>query len=385
MTNNYFRKQKRLYIFILLFLTGAVCLLEHTSSITCSSELEDEPLNKIYRRGKTTLELRIFPDDSGLAAKKFNHPYFFNKAAIVDILSSIYYIDKDVMKVMVKKGGASKRVFQNDEIEKLTPLIIEAFSKATPEQNLLVSSHSERFLLEGLNNVFSLFMTNDKLNIVFGNIRNRGSISKSSVIQTRNLEQYPEPTKVKKSHFWELAANPGQQFKPDHNNWLIIDFKSELFVHAIEERKKKEIQKYDNKLRPIVDPLEERIRKLEESLAKDNKAMPPDEASSPASRNYSTSKTADDNHKIESKKNDLQPENKKDIAIIREKFYALQELLKEDLITYADYEEKKIELLLAFQEYDVKESLKELKELNEMGFITNDDYENTKSGLLKKL
>ena len=80
----------------------------------------------------------------------------------------------------------------------------------------------------------------------------------------------------------------------------------------------------------------------------------------------------------------MQLRKKEDISAISEKFYALDELLKEDLITYIDYEEKKYELLLGLQEHNVKTSLKELKKLKDMGFITNDDFEKTKSELLKK-
>lgn len=389
MSNNCLRKQKKLYSFLLFLLVGTVLLFfEYTHPITFGLELDNEPLNKIYRRGKSTLELRIFPDNSGLAVKNFNHPYYFKKSTIVDILSSIYYKDKDamqdIMKSMVKIGKKEKRIFQGDEIEKLAPLIMEAFSKAKPEQDLLVSSYSERFLLEGLNNVFSLFMTGDKLNIAFGQVRHRGNVSKSPVLKARGLKQNIEPTKVEKSHFWELVPSPGQQFEPNHKNWLIIDFRNELFTRGVEKRREKEVQKYDKKLKPIVDPLEERIRKLEESLAKGDKDHQSVETPPQSSQSYSTREKPYDSKETGNGNVDLQLRKKEDISAIREKFYALDELLKEDLITYIDYEEKKHELLLGLQEHNVKTSLKELKKLKDMGFITNDDFENTKLELLKK-
>ena len=387
------QNHKRLCRFLLyvVVITMLACVYSH-NTIIFGKESDDEPINKVIRRGKTTVKLRIFPSESGLAAHNFNHPYYLKKSTLIDILSSIYYLDKDILKVMLKKGKTAKRVFQYDEIEKLVPLIIHAFSIAKPEQDLLISSYSQRFLLEDLNNVFSLFMTGDKLNIVFGKVRHKGNVSKSSVLTTRRLERDPEPTKVKKSHFWKLVVKPGQQFKPGHNNWLIIDFQNELFVNGVENRKKDDAQKYDKKLKPIVDPLEERIKKLEEMLSKGDSKGGSIEDPSDISEKETKIDTADvdsgyndwdkpsDNNELSS---DLQQADKKeDISIIKEKFYALRELLDEDLITYIDYDNKKLELLQELHDFDVKSSLKQLKELMDMGFITIDDFDKTKTELL---
>ncbi|MGR3317041.1 MAG: hypothetical protein ACUZ8O_00970 [Candidatus Anammoxibacter sp.] len=397
MINNRIQNQKRLRSFLLIFLASLILMFACTCSIAfCFGKKDDsgEPLKKIYRRGKTTIEVRILSSKSGLATRRFNHPYHFKKTILVDLLSSIYYKNKDITKALMKKYNKPKRVFQNDEIERLTPLIIEAFSKAAPEQDLLVTSYSLRFLREGLINFFSLFMTGDKLNIVFSKIRRKGSTSRSSVLKTRNLERNIEPTRVKKSHYWELLTKPGQQFAVDHKNWLIIDFKSELFATGVEKRTNEITAKFNRKFKPIVDPLEDRIKKLEEMLAKGSVGResvdqdPGDQTpvTDPGSSlSYFDTENTYESDEIDTGNIDFLFDNKEDINIVREKFYALRELLDERLITRINYEEKKHELLIDIQEYDVKAGLKELKELKEMGFITNSDFEETKTELLKKL
>ncbi|MGR3220761.1 MAG: hypothetical protein ACUZ8H_13235 [Candidatus Anammoxibacter sp.] len=394
MLKNCIQNQKRLYLLLLTCLAVLTLMFESTCYIACAGSKKDAS-NYIYRRGKTTVELRVLTGKSGLATRKFNHPYYFKKTQLVDLLSSIYYLDKNLVKAMRKKRRRSARVFENDEIERLTPLIIAAFSKATIEQDLLVTSYSLRYLREGLINFFSLFMIDDKLNIVFGKVHRKGSVSKSSVLRTRNLERNVEPTKMKKSHYWELVTKPGQQFALGHKNWLIIDFQSNLFSKGVDDRTKEITAKFDKRFKPLVDPLEDRIKKLEEMLTKgigNNKVSeeqrpidPPSITEADTSPDYFYNETDFGLNDVDTVNIDFLLDNKDDVKIISEKFYALQELLDEELITHRNYEEKKYELLIDMLGYDVKAGLKELKELKKMGFITNSDFEKTKTELLKKL
>lgn len=414
-------------------IAGSICFSSY------AGDIDESQQKKSYRRGKTTLEIRVFPDKSGLAVKHFNHPYYLKKEEVIDILSSIYYIDKDFMKKIInKKKNKAKRVFQGDEIAKLTPLIIDAFSKAGPGEDLLISSISERFLLEGLENVFSLFITGDKMNVMFAAIKHRGEVSKSQVINVRKLSNPPEPTRTTSSRFWELAAKPGQQFMPDRKNALIIDFKSLLFVQGVEKIKQEAVTKYTKNFKPIVDPLEDRIKKLEEMLNNSNQNNAASVAvEKPAQPNnyesYQNNSDQDNSDKgnldqDNSDKNDFYFDNRnnrsttntdeipnytnrqpmynnegynntsappkqtikkstntQELFAIIDKFYALRELVEEELITYNDYDLKKAELLKEFQKYEVKVSLKELKKLHEMGFITKDEFDREKAELLKNM
>lgn len=357
-------------------------------------------VDKTYKSGKTLVKLRTFPDKSGLSVKDFNHPYSFRKSLLVDILSSVYYIDKNLMKSVLKNARKARRVFQDHDISRLTPLIINAFARAAPGQDLWISSYSERFLREELNTVFTLFMTGDTLNIAFGKIREKGSVSKSSVVNTmERLNSRIEPTNRKGSHFWTLVPKPGQRFKPDHKNWLLIDFKNDQFAKGVAERNKIVTGKYDKKLRPYVDPLEDRIKKLEQMLADNNDDNGGDDIRrhrSDQTIERRSNGTIGRKQPADTKAKEVGAEevydvtgviprtkDRMDIDTVMEKFYALQELLEEELITFIDYENKKREMLNNFPSFNVKSSLKELKRLKEMGFISNADFEDTKTRLLR--
>ena len=403
MINNSLKRNMR-KTYLLLFVAASVIFsLYHPYSIAADVKLVGEPLNKKYRRGKSTIELRVVPKKAKLKIENFNHPYYFKKQELENILASIYYYNKDVMKTLLKKGKKrARRVFQPDEIKRLTPLLLDAFSRSAPSQDIFVKSYSERFLLEGLNNAFTLFVTGDKLNIVFSRIRDRGSVSKSLALSKGSIEHFIEPTRIKRSHFWEIERNPGQQFYTDHNNWLMVDFKSEVFAQNIEERKKVAVVQFDKKFKPLVDPLEDRIKKLEELLAKkdddneapaqgvpeENKPQQIAKVEQPATNIEEVIDTEqapvinrEPQAPIAKKENVI----KEDLIVIREKFFALSELLKEGLITREDYDKKKNELLPKIVVHNVKDALEELKSLMDMGFINEDDFNSAKKELLMNM
>ena len=62
------------------------------------------------------------------------------------------------------------RVFQDEEIKKLVPLIAQAFSVATPTQVISATSYSYRMILSDKKNYCILFVADRSLNIVFGSV-----------------------------------------------------------------------------------------------------------------------------------------------------------------------------------------------------------------------
>lgn len=380
--------------FITLFFITVFSLINSNICYNNTSFASDDTERQTtFVRGGNTLEIRVTPDQSGLAAQKYNHPCHFTKAEMVDILASVYFKNNDmIMNKVFKPSKEGNRVFQGDEIEKLAPLIIHAFSIATPEEDILINSKSKRFLLEGLDNIFSLFMTGDRLNIVFSAIRKKGSSSLSSVIKTRNLERNTEPTKVTDSPFWELMPKKGQQLLAGHKNWLLIDYKNEMFVQQVEQKKQEKADEYKKGFKPLVDPLEDRIKKLEEMLAKSDKKQLQNKTietnngfNSIQEDSLNNKKTVHNSQPKQKPKLKQKLKNGEDITRITEKFFALHELLKESLITFDDYDQKKSELLEDLLSHDVKSSLKELIELKENGFITSEDFDRTKTNLLDNM
>lgn len=96
---------------------------------------------------------------------RFNHPYELTEDVIAKVLSNIHYREKGLFKRI-----RTLNVFQDKETKQLVPLIVHAFSVATPAQVVTVSSYSERLLLTDRHNYCVLFMDDRNLNIVFSHV-----------------------------------------------------------------------------------------------------------------------------------------------------------------------------------------------------------------------
>ncbi|MDO8142673.1 MAG: hypothetical protein Q6358_14335, partial [Candidatus Brocadiales bacterium] len=118
-----------------------------------------------YKDGMITVRHEELPVKRNGSRIQFNHPYEMVGNVITNALSYIYYEERGLLK---KKG--SLRVFQDDEIKKLVPLIVQAFSVATSAQVVVVSSYSERMLLTDQQNYCILFISEHSLNIAFSRI-----------------------------------------------------------------------------------------------------------------------------------------------------------------------------------------------------------------------
>jgi hypothetical protein len=177
--------------------------------------------------GEASVEIREKLDEKGDVIKRsFNHPYCFTEAGIADLLSSVYY-----------KGGENitdkreKRVFRKKELQNIIPPIISAFSMANDSQDILVFSSPRKDLLADTRSYFSMFTTNNELNIVFSTIKSKKShISDARSIQmgaySRNSNKsiFKDPLDVKRSSRWSLVSMGGQRLASGRQNWLIIDF-----------------------------------------------------------------------------------------------------------------------------------------------------------------
>src|SRR3989338_8119982 len=148
----------------------------------------------------------IIVKHAGLQVKRvghfiqFNHPCKLEENTIANILSSIYYKEKGLLK---RKG--TFKVFQDGEIEKLTPLIVKAFSIATPDKVVSTTSYSERVILTDKKNNCIMFITDHTLNIVFNRIH--------------SFQTYNDIMSAKKKYL----VTKEQQLEPGHENWLIIN------------------------------------------------------------------------------------------------------------------------------------------------------------------
>lgn len=175
-----------------------------------------------------SVEIREKLDEKGNVIKRdFNHPYCFIEAGLADILSSIYY--KGSENVTVK---SEKMVFREDELQNIIPPIISAFSMANESQDILVfsSPHNVR-LPDTPRNYFSMFMTNNELNIIFSTIKSKKrwltdgrAIQMSTYWRDSNRYIFKDPLEVKRGFRWRLVPMGGQRLANGRQNWLIIDF-----------------------------------------------------------------------------------------------------------------------------------------------------------------
>jgi hypothetical protein len=173
-----------------------------------------------------SVEIREELDEKGdIIKKNYNHPYYFTAGGLTNILSSIYYTQKSIM--LGTKGR--KQLYKKEELQNIIPPIISAFSMANDSQDILVFSTSDKVLLADAQSYFSMFVSNNELNIVFSDILNKKSISDGRAFRKSNKSKFKDPFDVKRSGRWNLIPMEGQRFAPGHRNWLIIDLSSSLY------------------------------------------------------------------------------------------------------------------------------------------------------------
>ncbi len=174
-----------------------------------------------------SVEIREKLDNKGEVIERgYNHPYNFIEAGLADILSSVYY----------KKGGnitdkGEKKIFWEEELQNIIPPIISAFSKANSSQDILVFSCPHKGVLANARSYFSMFMTDNELNIVFSTIKSKKSwltdgraIQMNTYTRDNNKYIFRDPLDVKRGFRWRLVPMEGQRFAKGRQNWLIIDF-----------------------------------------------------------------------------------------------------------------------------------------------------------------
>ncbi len=174
-----------------------------------------------------SVEIREKLDKKGDARERgYNHPYKFIEAGLADILSSVYY----------KEGGnntdkGERKMFWNEELQNIIPPIISAFSMANSSQDILVFSCPHKGILANARSYFSMFMTDDELNIVFSTIKSKKSwltdgraIQMNTYTRDNNKYIFRDPLDVERGFRWRLVPMAGQRLAKGRQNWLIIDF-----------------------------------------------------------------------------------------------------------------------------------------------------------------
>lgn len=301
-----------------------------------------------YKDGTITVKHEEVPVKKDGHRLRFNHPYELAGNVVTNALSYIYYEEKGMLE---KKN--TMRVFQDDEIRKLVPLIVQALSVATPTQVVTVSSYSERMILTDLQNYCILFISDRSLNIIFSRVHAFQTYNDTMSDKKKYTMVSENPAAIKHSRFWKLVPSSGQQLEPDHENWLVIDLSYEVYQQPIVQR----VGTVEEKIKEGNSELDVRLKKLEERMS-DTSISKQSESASPAK--------------------EIRGESK-----IKSKLNILHELVNEGILSEEDYNYKKAKLLReAMGDMSIKEQLREIKDLKSDGLITEDDYNEKKKELL---
>jgi hypothetical protein len=333
-------KVKLVLSFLVLFGTIGCLNLNY---FTGGSPTQSQGSADIFSKGKTYVKLENMRDTKGTSRISLDHPKYLRKDILSSTFASIYFKEKGIT-----GWGEEQNVFQESELLSLVPHIKDAFSRAAPTQYVLVNSNytkgKKKFLASELYTVFAMFISNNKLNIVFSRIQYISVTEKDSSIFTNPEEIYIDPFSIKKNPFWKLIPRSGQRFKEGHGNWLIIDLEKSAFV---EEEQEKEI-----------------------ALNNDSGVLDT-QGKQEGVKVYGTKERVSGAPKrVETK------------LSIKDQLLELKELETTGLITSEDYERRKAEILVGKQEKSIREKFIELRKLREGGLIGDIDYENKKRDLL---
>ncbi|HHT9123925.1 MAG TPA: hypothetical protein ACFYEF_13735 [Candidatus Wunengus sp. YC63] len=172
----------------------------------------------VYKDGLITVKYEKLPVKRDGQRIQFNHPYKLSESFVTKVLADIYYKEKGLF-----KRKETLRVFQDEEIKKLVPPIVQAFSVAMPAQVISVTSYSYRMILSDKKNYCILFIADHSLNIAFGRVHMFQTFNDVMSEKKKYLTTRENPAKKRRSSFWKLIPSAGQQLEPGHENWLIID------------------------------------------------------------------------------------------------------------------------------------------------------------------
>jgi len=288
------------FISLLLLLSLVIGCYSYNKKTPRKSNIVGATVND----NNTSVEIREELDEKGDVIKKnYNHPYYFTAGGLTNILSSIFYTQKNLM--LGTKG--KQRLYQKAELQVIIPPILSAFSMANDSQDILVFSTVDKVLLADAQSYFSMFISNNELNIVFSDIQNKKSVNDGRSFRKSNKSKFKDPFEVKRSGHWNLIPMEGQRFAPGHQNWLILDLSSNLYGVAGGGNNSNKVD--DNSLKAGA-----RARTIERKVRTSNNFV----------------------------------EEKQKYQDVRDKLKELKVLSSEGLISDEDYELKKKELLNEF-------------------------------------
>ncbi len=366
--------KKTKYILLLVILHVTIgCTNLNLNSFVKKGQSQSSSVN-IFSEGETYVKLEEFKSKKGESRTHFDHPQYFDREILSGALSSVFFSEKGI------KWKKEKNVFQENELSYLTSHIADAFTIASTLQYVLVHSNYKKgknFFKRELFTICALFISDNKLNVVFSRIQFEdleGKAPKEIILDDPD-EIFVDPFSVTKNPFWKITPQDGQEMKVGHKNWIIIDLKKETFVKRDDYGKKKASSEAQasgtgetvSTKTIVVQPrmsIKDQLLELKELEA----------TGLITKEDYALRKTL-----ILGK-----PQEKS----IKEKFYDLRKLKEGGFISDIDYDRKKRDLLDEPEDGEGEKSIKEILavylELRDEGYIMDEDYDYKKKKLLKE-
>lgn len=370
-------KIKVFLLFIILYGTFGCQGLDVLNNM---GQAQSQGLNSnIFNEGKTYIRLEKVKSTKGASKAILDHPNYLNKDILSSVLSSLYYKEKGIT-----GWGKEQNIFGETELLNLTPHMVGAFTKASPSQYILVNSSYTKgkgFFKSELFTIFGLFISNNKLNVVFSRIQYEDLVDKGAdnIFAETGEAVFVDPFSITRNPFWKISIRSGQRLKTGHNNWLVIDLEEGALVSK-EDYEKKEIpnekqegssSSLTTQTVPAVQPVIVQQMSIKDQLLELKELE-------------TTGLITNEDYEL---RKALILGTKKEKSI-KDKFNDLRKLKEDGLISDIDYDHKKRDLLEKNDQSEKGKNIKEILavylELRDEGFITDEDYDYKKKKLLKE-
>ena len=375
---------KKVRLFTLFVILSGTISCTDSNPFLLKGQVKDPDIYA-YSKDKTYIKLATLKSTKGTSKILLDHPQYLRTDTLASMLSSIYFKEKEI-----KGWSNAQLIFHENEILELTSHIADAVTRASPSQYILVNSNystGNKLFKSDVYTIFGLFVSNNRLNIVFSRIQYEGIVgkgrNKTFKVDAKNTA-FVDPFSITKNPFWQLSIQSGQSLKKGHDNWLIIDLEKDAFAKII-VHEKKVAPRYkqggykttgtgeivsesppSKDVQPKMSIIKEQLLELKE---------------------LETSGLIN-NEDYEIRKAMILGSSKPEKSIIKKKFIELRKLKDGGFIDDIDYEHKKRELLDKNDEKKsgkkIKDILAEYQELKNEGFITDEDYKYKKEKLLKE-
>ncbi len=364
------KKIRAFLLFIILYGTFG-CQGLDVLNLNNMGQAQSQGLNSnIFNEGKTYIRLEKLKSTKGASRAILDHPKYLSKDILSGVLSSIYYKEKGVT-----GWGREQNIFGESELLNLTPHMVDAFTKASPSQYILVNSSytmGKGLFKSDVYTIFGLFISNNKLNAVFSRIQYEDIVDKGTdnVLGETEQQAFVDPFSITKNPFWKISLRSGQRFKTGHNNWLVIDLEEGTIISK-EDYEKKEIpnEKQAGPDTPLTTqaPSGRQTVIVQQMSIKDQllELKELETTGLITNEDYELRKALILGSKISKS--------------IKDKFNDLRKLKEDGLISDIDYDHKKRDLLEEGDQSEKGKNIKEILavylELRDEGFITDEDYD----------